>query len=168
MYVLIIIILQSGRGRFFLFTDWSGADFDGFLCFSDWSGADFYGFVCFFGLVGDGCLWIFVFVGLVGGIIMDLLQNAGTVSIFATKRANTFALSTFSQKNTKHARAATRITPEICQAPVPSRPGIKYPVRGNPSLRSWDPIFSKSPAFSGPLVDFSVPLVDFSQACWSA
>ena len=29
----------------------------------------------------------------------------------------------------------TRTTPEICQAPVPSRPGIKYPVRGNPSLR---------------------------------
>ena len=35
----------------------------------------------------------------------------------------------------KRARAVTRTTPEICQAPVPSRPGTKYPVRGNPSLR---------------------------------
>ena len=40
-----------------------------------------------------------------------------------------------SQKNTKRAHAVTRTTPEISQAPVPSRPGIKYPVRGNPSLR---------------------------------
>ena len=40
-----------------------------------------------------------------------------------------------SQTHTKHAHAVTRTTPEICQAPVPSRPGIKYPVRGNPSLR---------------------------------
>ena len=38
-------------------------------------------------------------------------------------------------KNSKNARAVTRTTPEICQTPVPSHPGTKYPVRGNPSLR---------------------------------
>ncbi len=39
------------------------------------------------------------------------------------------------KKQNKNARAVTRTTPEIRQAPVPSHPGTKYPVRGNPSLR---------------------------------
>ncbi len=39
------------------------------------------------------------------------------------------------KKTAKHARAVTRTTPEICQDPVPTHPGTKYPVRGNPSLR---------------------------------
>ncbi len=41
----------------------------------------------------------------------------------------------------KGARADTQTTLDICQDPVPSRPGTKYPVRGKPSLRyacTWD------------------------------
>ena len=55
------------------------------------------------------------------------------------KPPKTLVKSQQPQKNGKHARAVTRTTPEIGQAPVPSHPGTKYPVRGNPSLQSIFP-----------------------------
>ncbi len=51
----------------------------------------------------------------------------------------------FVQKTTRRNRnlpkgaRATRATLEMCQTPVPSRPEMKYPVRGNPSLRHRSP-----------------------------
>ena len=57
------------------------------------------------------------------------------IYMLTLKPPKTLGKARTSQKNTKHARAAARITPEIGQAPVPSHPGTKYPVRGTPSLR---------------------------------